>query len=244
MLMKFLTPRPKRGFTLMETVIAIGVLALLLTAFLAVFGPATTGLRRAISVQEADRLAAALERELVTLRPNSGNSGSYTTGFDKAYEWIETANDKSNAVMLYQYRGDPTQLRSDGTMEPYTQGGGVAGKDFIVQPSVRQRSDDLLLEDLKALDGRIFTVKLTQLVFSGGQLTRGTAGEITDPTPDDGDPAGSGSGADAYPEAVIAFAAEFFIVPNSAPEYVRPDGKFNPENLTKPIFTRNLAVRR
>ena len=36
--------------------------------------------------------------------------------------------------------------------------------------------------------------------------------------------------------SVIAFAAEFFIVPNSAVDYVKPGGKFNPENLTKPIF--------
>ena len=241
--MKLQPLRSRRGFTLMETVIAIGVLALLLTAFLAVFGPATTGLRKAISVQEADRLSAALERELVTKRPSTGGSDTYKTGFDKAYEWIKAAPDSGNAILLYQYRGDPSQLRADGTMEPYTKSGGVAGKDFIVQPAVRQRGDGLLLEDLAALDGRIFTVKLTQLVFSGGQLARGEAGQITDPTPDDGDTSG-GSDSDGYPEAVIAFAAEFFIVPNSSPDYVKPGGKFNPVNLTKPIFTRNLAVRR
>jgi prepilin-type N-terminal cleavage/methylation domain-containing protein len=240
--MKLQPLRFRRGFTLMETVIAIGVLALLLTAFLAVFGPATTGLRKAISVQEADRLSAALERELVTKRPGNGDD-DYKTGFDKAYEWIKAAPDSGNAILLYQYRGDPSQLRADGTMEPYTKGDGVAGKDFIVQPAVRQRGDSLLLEDLSALDGRIFTVKLTQLVFSGGQLARGEAGQITDPTPDDGDTTGSAD-SDGYPEAVIAFAAEFFIVPNSAADYVKPGGKFNPANLTKPIFTRNLAVRR
>lgn len=228
----------------METVIAIGVLALLLTAFLAVFGPATGNLRRAISVQEADRLAAALERELVTMRPpGGGNSTTYKTGFDKAYKWIKAAPEANNAILLYQYRGDPTRLRSDGTMEPFLEGGGVAGKDFIVQPAVRQRGDGLLLEDLKALDGRIFTVKLTQLVFDNGQLTRGESGQITDPTPNDGDTAG-GSDSDGYPEAVIAFASEFFIVPNSSLDYVKPGGKFNPGSLTKPIFTRNLAVRR
>jgi prepilin-type N-terminal cleavage/methylation domain-containing protein len=241
--MKLQSLRPRRGFTLMETVIAIGVLALLLTAFLAVFGPATAGLRKAISVQEADRLAAALERELVTLRPSTGGSDTYKTGFDKAYEWIKAAPDSGNAILLYQYRGDPSQLRADGTMEPYTKNGGVAGKDFLVQPSVRQRADALLLEDLQALDGRIFTVKLTQLVFEGGQLARGEAGQITDPTPDDGDAAGA-DGSDGYPEAVIAFAAEFFIVPNSDVNYVKPGGKFDPVNITKPIFTRNLAVRR
>jgi hypothetical protein len=233
---------PRAGFTLMETVIAIGVLALLLTAFLAVFGPATSGLRKAISIQEADRLSAALERELVTLRPGSG-SDDYKTGFEKAYEWIKAAPDAGSAVFLYQYRGNPSELRPDGSMEPYTDNAGVAGKDFIVQPAVRQRDDMLLLEDLGALDGRIFTVKLTQLVFNGGELARGTVGEIADPTPGDGDSAG-GAGADGYPEAVIAFAAEFFIVPNSSTDYVKPGGKFDPAKLTKPIFTRNLAVRR
>lgn len=240
--MKFETPRVRRGFTLMETVIAIGVLALLLTAFLAVFGPATSNLRKAISVQEADRLTTALERELVNLRPG-GASSDFRTGFEKAYEWIRSSPDSASAVLLYQYRGDPSQLRPDGSMEPYTGNGGVAGKDFIVQAAVRQRDDVLLLEDLEALDGRIFTAKLTQLVFGGGKLSLGTAGEITDPTPGDGDVAG-GAGADGYPEAVIAFAAEFFIVPNSSPDFVKPGGKFDPARLTKPVFTRNLAVRR
>jgi prepilin-type N-terminal cleavage/methylation domain-containing protein len=233
--------RMRRGFTLMETVIAIGVLALLLTAFLAVFGPATTGLRKAISVQEADRLAAALERELVMLRP--GGTEDYKTGFDKAYEWIEKVSSGSETVMLYQYRGQPNSLRQDGTMEPYTAGGGVAGKDFVVQPMVRKRTDPLLLEDLKSLDGRIFAAKLTQLEFNGGQLKKREGGGIN-PDPNNTGESLGGTGSDAYVEAVIAFAAEFFIVPNSSVDYVKPGGKFNPENLTKPIFTRNLAVRR
>lgn len=240
--MNYTHSRMRRGFTLMETVIAIGVLALLLTAFLAVFGPATTGLRKAISVQEADRLAAALERELVTLRPGSG-SEDYKTGFDKAYKWIEEVSTGKETVMLYQYRGTPNSLREDGTMEPYTAGAGVAGKDFVVQPMVRHRNDSLLLEDLKALDGRIFAAKLTQLEFNGGQLKKREGGGINPDPNNTGDSLG-GTGSDAYVEAVIAFAAEFFIVPNSSPDYVKPGGKFNPENLSKPVFTRNLAVRR
>ncbi len=237
------TPIRKRGgFTLMETVIAIGVLALLLTAFLAVFGPATTGLRKAISVQEADRLAAALERELVTLRPGA-SSQNYKTGFDKAYQWIEQVSGGNETILLYQYRGTPNSLRPDGTMEPYTEGGGVAGQDFIVQPMVRLRTDSLLLDDLKALDGRIFAAKLTQLEFDSGQLRKRQGGGIN-PDPNNTGESLGGTGSDAYVEAVIAFAAEFFIVPNSDPNYVQPGGKFDPNNLTKPVFTRNLAVRR
>ncbi|MBK1826969.1 type IV pilus modification PilV family protein [Haloferula rosea] len=232
--------RTNRGFTLMETVIAIGVLAVLLTAFLAVFAPAAQGIRKAISVQEADRLAYTLERELVTLR--SGDSDDYKTGFEKAYEWIIDSNDSSKALLIYQYRGDPNSLRSDGTMEPYT-GNGVAGQDFIVQPVVRPKDSTELEDDLKAIEGRVYTVQMTQLVFNGGQLAKGTAGEIVDPTPGDGD-SGGGSGVDGYPEAVIAFAAEFYAVPNSSYSYITT--KINAATFAnaKPIFTRNLAVRR
>lgn len=228
----------------METVIAIGVLALLLTAFLAVFGPATSNLRKAISVQEADRLAGSLERELVTLRPGNTNGATYTTGFDKAYQWIESANQSGSAILLYQYRGNPNDIRDDGSMKPYTDNTGVAGKDYVVQSMVRRRDDPGLAEDLKAIQGRIYTVKLTQLVYRNGQLVKGTAGQIVDPTPDDTEEAAGGSGSDAYPEAVIAFSAEFFILPNNDPAFVQAGGKFNLDTMTKPIFTRNLAVRR
>jgi len=232
--------RSQKGFTLMETVIAIGVLAVLLTAFLAVFAPAAQGIRKAISVQEADRLAYTLERELVTLR--SGDSEDYKTGFEKAYQWIIDSNDVSKALLIYQYRGNPSQLRPDGTMEPFT-GSGVAGQDFIVQPVVRAKDSPDLEDDLKSIEGRVYTVQMTQLVFSGGQLQKGTAGEIVDPSPGDGD-SGGGSGVDGYPEAVIAFAAEFYAVPNSSYSYISTKMNSSTFADAKPIFTRNLAVRR
>ncbi|MCU0795255.1 MAG: prepilin-type N-terminal cleavage/methylation domain-containing protein [Akkermansiaceae bacterium] len=233
--------RRARGFTLMETVIAIGVLAVLLTAFLAVFGPAAQGIRKAISVQEADRLAFTLEKELVTLR-STGSSGSsnFDTGFDKAYDWILSSHNSNLAILIYQYRGNPDTIRTDGTIEPFT-GEGVAGQDFIVQPVVRRKDDPNLAEDLKALEGRVYTVKLTQLVLNGGTWKKGTAGTITDPTPGDGDSA-TGTGASAYPEATIAFAADFFALPNTSPQYIQ--NKLDTTKLVTPMFSRNLAVRR
>ena len=59
--------RSRNGFTLMETLLAIAVVAVLLSSFLAVFGPATSGIRQSISAQDADRLASALEHELSIL---------------------------------------------------------------------------------------------------------------------------------------------------------------------------------
>lgn len=236
------TPTTPRAFTLMETVIAIGVLAVLLTAFLAVFTPATRNIRNAISAQEADRLAFALERELVTVRDGDGD---FSTGFDKAYEWIESSHDSDTTLLIYQYRGDPARIRADGTMEPFPGAEGVAGSDFIVQPVVRRKDAGTALEDdLRALEGRVYAVRMTQLVFdSDGELVRGTPGSITDPTPNDGGGAeAGGGGADGYPEAYIAFAAEFFLVPNTSYTYIST--KFDLNELENPIFTRNLAVRR
>ena len=130
-------------------------------------------------------------------------------------------------------------VRSDGTPEPYTQAGGVAGEDFIVQPMVRQKSDSELVNDLKALEGRVYAAKLTQLVFnSSGELEPGKEGAIVSPTGD-----GGGSTADTYPEAVIAFAAEFHLLPNSSSGYIT-GAKFQVAQLDQPVFTRNLAVRR
>ncbi len=239
----------RRGFTLLETVIAIGVLAVLLTAFLGVFGPATAGIRRAINVQEADRLASTLEQELVNLRGTT-EATTYPTGFDKAYQWIEDSMKKSspNLLFIYQYRGDPSNLRPDGTLEAYLKPTGVAGKEFTVIPMVRRRNDPLFEKDLAALEGRVFAVRMTQLVFNNGQLTLTTDEIIKDPSPGNDPPgtvppAGAGA-AGKYPEAVIAFSAEFFGVSSTAPAFLRTGGKFDPTKLKSPIFTRNLAVRR
>jgi hypothetical protein len=220
----------------METVIAIGVLALLLTGFLAVFAPATAGIRKAISVQEADRLAFALEKELVNLRDPS--SSEYDNRFDKAYQWIEGSTKNNEAVMVYQYRAQiDGSLRSDGTREPYTANDGAAGEDFVIQPIARRKGDPELENDLKALEGRVYVARMVQLVFDKGELVRGTAGTIKPPS-------GEGASADAesYPEAVIAFAAEFHLLPNSSYNYI--NSKFQINELKNPMFIRNLAVRR
>ena len=240
----------RKGFTLLETVIAIGVLAVLLTAFLGVFGPATAGIRRAISAQEADRLASTLERELTTLRTGQ-TSATVITGFDKAYEWIEASMKTRPEVMFaYQYRGVPGSVRSpdDGTLKPYTAAGGVAGKDYTVVSMLRRRigptgsADPSFAEDLAALEGRVFAIKTTQLVSTNGQLTINTGQTITPPS---GSTLLTGTGASGkYPEAVIAFSAEFYGVPSNSSAYLKVGGAFDSSKLKSPIFTRNLGVRR
>lgn len=235
----------KKGFTLMETVIAIGVLAVLLTGFIAVFTPAAQGIRRSISAQQADRLATTLEQELVTLRPNQ-EASTITTGFEKAFDWILKGSNSQEAIFVYQYRGDSKSApRSDGSLEPMAKVSGQPGVDYTIQPMARRASDPEFAEDLKAIDGAIFFVVPTQLIYNADKMELGKIGEIRNP---DGATAGT---AEQYQDAVIAFSAEFYSIPSKSISYIEGTGfqkRFNEvtsaQNAKRPVFTRNLAVRR
>lgn len=231
----------KSGFTLLETVIAIGVLAVLLTGFLAVFGPAAAGIRRAINVQEADRLASTLERELVTIR--GGSSASNSSGFEKAYEWIEGSYSAKDAIFVYQYRGDPGNPRPDGTLPVVATTTGQPGKDYVVQPIARRLSDPLFVDDLKGVEGGVFLVKCLQLTYNDGgaamEAKPSSKGSLS------GLDGGSSGSAANYPDAVIAFAAEFHSMPSKSPDYFSGSGFANRfQKELPPIFVRNLAIRR
>lgn len=227
-----------RGFTLLETVIAIGVLAVLLTGFMVVFAPAAAGIRKAISVQEADRLQSTVEEEFVTLRDGQ----SFKTGFDKAFEWIKSSNQAANAVLVYQYRGNMTNLRTDGTPEPVPNiKDKMPGNDYKVVAMVRRLSDTRFKEDLPAVEGGVYLLKCTQLIFNNGEMKLGAPGQIADPK--NGAPA---SDSDSYPEATIAFAADFYTLSAKAQSYFDSPNGFQKTftNAKNPVFTRNLAVRR
>lgn len=236
----------KRGFTLIETVIAIGVLAVLLTGFVIVFAPAAAGIKKSVNLQAADRLASTLEQELVTLRKGQ-ESADITTGFDKAFDRIKKSNTGTvnDALLAYQYRGSLTAApRADGTPIPVASiKDQVPGKDYVVQSMVRRKGDAIFLdEDLPSVEGGVYLVKCTQLVFdaTSGALIAGTPGQITDPK----NPGAAVAVID-YPEAVIAFTADFYSLPAKSKAYFE-DNAFGKAYTAakKPIFTRNLAVRR
>lgn len=233
-----------RGFTLVETVIAMGIITIMVTAFLAAFGPAVQGIRKSISAKEANRLASSLEAELSVLRPDEVGTSGFSTAFEKAFTWIEESggSNKDDMVLIYQYRGDPSRVREDGTLEPkIAEADDLPGENFVIQSVVRRLENEKVEEELqpRIVEGRVFYVRMTQLVFnSNGEL------EISDqPGTIRGQrPPNTPTDHDNYPDAVIAMQAEFFVLESSLFAYV--DNTFDINNPGKAVFTRNLAVRR
>lgn len=237
----------RRGFTLLETVIAIGVLAVLLSGFMVVFTPAADGIRKSINVQQADRLTTTVEQELGFMRPND-KASDVTNGFDKAFKWMTGSNVADNSLLIYQYRGDVKNPRSDdGTPTPVKNvANKLPGEDYVTVSMMRRKSDQKLSDDLAAVEGPVYFVKCTQLVLSGTEMKLGVFGKIVDPKGGPESPSPND-----YPEAVIAFAADFYQMPSSSPGFFSSSAftdKFTaitkPNSTVKPLFSRNLAVRR
>ncbi len=246
--------RSRRGFTLVETVIAMGIITIMITAFLAAFGPAVQGIRKSISSKEANRLATSLEHELSILRPGD-ESNTYATSFEKAYEWIKGSGgtSKDDIVLVYQYRGDPGSTREDGTLEPQTDTSKqVPGEDYVLQSVVRRLGDNKVSEELLPgiVEGRVFYVRMNQLIFKNGELVLtddANKGKIIDPT----EPRDATTSYEDYPEAVIAYQAQFYVLKSSIYAYVKngfklddANGDGHPDATGRPVFTRNMAVRR
>ena len=256
--------RARCGFTLVETVIAMGIITIMITAFLAAFGPAVKGVRKSISAKEASRLASTLEYEMSVLRQNEQSSGTaaepgkYRTAFEKGFNWIKDSNGTSNddLVLIYQYKGDPSSPRTDGsgTLNPISTNKvseSIPGVDFVLQSVVRRLRDsdaEVRAELVPGIvEGRVFVVRMTQLIYDAdGELVESKKPEeILDP---------HGSNAtttyENYPEAVIAFRARYYVLKSSLYQYVKnvplrdvgSDG--TPRALGKAIFTRNMAIRR
>jgi type II secretory pathway pseudopilin PulG len=259
--MKIPTSSKRFGFSLIETVIAIGVLAVLLSGFMIVFAPASAGIRKSLNSQDAARMVSTLEEELVTMRvTDKTKPGYYPTGFDKAFDCILNSggSDSTKALLIYKYRGSlaTASIRADGTPAPIKSvTGQVPGTDYVVQNMMRRLDDPEFLtsspNDLEACEGPIYLVKCRQLNLDNtGKMTVGKPGEILTPATST-TAAAAVTTPDKYLSAVIPFVADFYALPTKTQGYFT-GAKFkadftkavDPLKPTKPTFSRNLAVRR
>ena len=110
MLTKCMKQSRSKGFTLTEVVLAIGVVAVLIVVFMAMFIPARRTVQSALTIREADRIVHALTAELGELRNSEraasnarkSSSSKYVSAFDKAFYWMQfTSRPATLAFSLY-----------------------------------------------------------------------------------------------------------------------------------------------
>jgi len=242
----------RKGFSLVEVVIAIGIVAVLLTTFMTVFGPAQKNINTALGVAEANRLVSTLENEMAILRP--GEEDDYnSSAFEKSFQWIRDSSAEASAIVVYQYQALPGTLNSDGTLQAAniaTVNGAqsLPGVDYITQTVARRldKADPALLTaELSPgiVQGKVYAVRMTQLI----QATAPDSGLILGAPNQIENPVGSTpliptDSAD-YKDAHITLQVEFFPLNNNLEAYVT-GGAWEFAKLGTPVATQNIAVRR
>jgi len=132
------TKSPK-GFSIVEVAVAMGVVTLMLTTFLGIFGPAQKTVQRALSTRDASAMKDALSNELAILSQHQIDSLNVETSFEKAVQYITESHEEDTAVLVYRYKAVPeSDTNQDGILEAFSDTDGIPGRDFIVQTAVRK----------------------------------------------------------------------------------------------------------
>ncbi len=251
-----------KGFTLTETVLAIGIVGVLLVVFVAMFFPARKSVQAALTIQESDRIVKTLTSELNIVRPDEraasnvriSTRNKYTSTFDKAFYWMQNTAQPSTTILVYNYRGNLDKpLREDGTYQPAPNGIGIPGTSTVLVPACTLVGNKLRWEDFRATVGPVFAVRMTQLVVEqrGTQfqyMLNAKPGVISNPydykrvinKPEDYVYETNNKRFPAWGAEVMYFA-EFFQLNSPSPERM---GGMKWEQLKNPVFSRNLVFRR
>lgn len=248
--MKKITLSIRRGgFTLVETLLAIGLVGVLLSLFLVVFVPARGMIRQALARQEAERITTVLRTELNTLRGNQQASQtaqtstptSFITPFDKAFYWMQKCDKPGTAIVIFSYRADTREgLRPDGTYPPLPANQNQPNGHSQLVTIACPMDDPVHSKEIKDAVGNVFVVRMTELE----QQPNGSFKVAPKP--------GTIKGAQS-PErfiigennnlrgAIVYYRADFYIMapPNPARYKNKPW-----KRLGRPAFSANLTFRR
>ncbi len=244
----------RRGFTLMETVVAVGIVGILLAIFIAMFIPAKQMVRAALTRQESERIENALRTELAMLHPHEqalvgtakSTFGNYVNAFDKAYYWMQRTKSPSTAIVLYTYRADLNRAqRADGSFPPASGDKSVPGMNSVVTSTACLMNDPVRKNDLRHAVGPVFLVRMTQLLpqADGSYKLSREPGVISSPkghkieSPDRffSDQPENPWGAN------VMYRADFYLMnPPNADRYKKKTWA----QLGQPVFSRNLSFRR
>ena len=237
------------GFTLVETLLAIGLVGVLLSLFLVVFVPARGMIRQAMARQEAERITTVLRTEMSMLRgreqaPQSAQtstSTSFITPFDKAFHWMRRSEKPSTSIVIFSYRADTREnVRPDGTYPALPANANQPNGHTQLITIACPMDDPVHGREIKDAVGNVFLVRMTELERQNNGTFK--------PAKESGTIKGAQSPERFVIEenntvrgAIVYYRADFYIMspPNPARYKNKPW-----KRLGRPAFSANLSFRR
>lgn len=239
-----------KGFTLMETLLAIALVGVMLSIFLTVFVPARGLVRQALTRQESERITGILRAEINTLRADEyagkgatqSSENQYKNTFDKGFYWIRKSSRPSHAIVIFSYRADLTKpARADGTYPAVAAGKSTPGKDMQLVTIACPMDDPIHRDEIRDAVGPVFLVKMTQLTLTGeGEYRPVSSPGVIDGATSPEKYVSSPGDANAWGGAIFC-RADFYHM--SPPNPARYKGK-KWEKLGRPLFSANLSFHR
>lgn len=240
---------PRRGFTLMETLLAVALIGMLISIFLTVFVPSRTLVQQALTKQESDRVISVLRSELNTVRDNerakdsrSVGPGQYSSPFDKGFYWVLGSRAPRTSIVVFSYRADTSSSpRPDGTYPPIPYNKSRPGGDTQLISIACPMDDSIHKDDIRHAVGPVFLVKLTQIEQDGTGNYRLAKSPGVIKGASSPDKYFSEEGVDSPWGGAIFCRADFFLMtpPNPDRYKKRPWSR-----VGKPIFSTNISFRR
>ena len=172
------------GFTLMETIVALGVATIALSFFILAMAPATVGIERSNSKKTAQRMAASVENELNTIRDSEISNYVTESSFEKAFDWIQRDGESGQGLLVaFDYRANSQEPPDvDGLLPAFDQNDYLDRavtdqQQMILQTRVTEIDD--LGTHINSIEGTAYVIKLRQMqVAQDGTLSPATDGTV------------------------------------------------------------------
>ena len=239
----------RRGFTLVETLLALGLVSILISIFLMVFVPSRTMVLDALGRQNAESVTSVLRAEMATLKPGEvaqpgarkSSANRFVTPFDKAFNWLQRSKKPETAVVVFSYRADTSKKRADGVYPALQGNRNLPGLSTQLVTVACPMDDTRYAKFIPDAVGPVYIVRMTQLVYNGkgGYRLAARPGEIVGASKPDSYVSKEGDG-EPWGAAVF-YRADFYLMQPKIP--ARYKGR-SWAQLGNPSFSANLSFRR
>lgn len=227
----------------METLLAMALVATLVSIFLVVFVPARGMVQKSLAQQDCDRLVGVLKTEMKTVRQdersnNVSSDDKYVNAFDKGFYWLKKTDKPETAIVVFSYREDITKKPGeDGTRPAIPANESVPGETSNLVTIACPIDDKVHRKHIRDAVGPVFLVSMTYLEFKNGEWK---AAPKPGSIPGAGSPATyiEGSSDRELGGASVFYRADFYMLNTPNPNLVK--GK-DWKRMGRPIFSSVMS---